>query len=275
MPESDQLKVLGTPAQQALQQAVARYYAGDPRILAVVIFGSLGRGDWDEYSDLDLDVVLADDITFDVLTEVERLCESLGAIDERPLLIIPDGEDASDVVLASLRGFSIRYHALSTSSPNIVDSLRILTGSLGPEVIRDAGIANRTAAMPSLRYSMDRIVRWTIDVDKSLRRGNFWQAAWILQRMRELVITIFMLTHGGNRPYHTFNDQASSELQARLGATLHRYSRADIQTAFASMLDLIENDLDRLGEGQVTLSPSQAEVITRVRQRLSQADEVH
>jgi len=45
----------GTPQHQTLLHSIVSYYENDPRILAVVIFGSLGRGTWDCYSDLDLD----------------------------------------------------------------------------------------------------------------------------------------------------------------------------------------------------------------------------
>jgi predicted nucleotidyltransferase len=44
---------------QALLRSIVSFYEDDPRILAVAIFGSLGRGSWDCYSDLDLDVVIA------------------------------------------------------------------------------------------------------------------------------------------------------------------------------------------------------------------------
>ncbi len=50
----------GTAEQQALLRAVVAHYRDDPRILAVIVFGSLGRGNWDSYSDLDLDVIIAD-----------------------------------------------------------------------------------------------------------------------------------------------------------------------------------------------------------------------
>jgi predicted nucleotidyltransferase len=55
-----------------LLQQVVSYYAGDPRILSIVVFGSLGRGNWDRYSDLDLDIIIADDITIDTIHELRR-----------------------------------------------------------------------------------------------------------------------------------------------------------------------------------------------------------
>ena len=47
----------GTRAHQALLRSIVDAYAADERVLAVGVLGSLGRGTWDEWSDLDLDVV--------------------------------------------------------------------------------------------------------------------------------------------------------------------------------------------------------------------------
>ncbi len=112
----------GTQQHQALLHQIVADYRNDPRILALTLFGSLARGTWDEYSDLDLDVVIDDHIQIDVLREVQALCGALTVIGERAILIAPDKADAADIVLASLRELSIRYHLLATTSPNIVDS---------------------------------------------------------------------------------------------------------------------------------------------------------
>lgn len=98
----------GTPHHQALLQAIADYYEHDERIIAVYLFGSLINGSWDEYSDLDLDVVVEDNVQIDVLTELQRLCTAFRPLDDYPLLIIPDGEDSGNIVLTSLAELSIR-----------------------------------------------------------------------------------------------------------------------------------------------------------------------
>lgn len=270
---TDQQGFFGTPAQQALQRAVANYFTGDSRVLAVVIFGSLGRGTWHEHSDLDLDVVLADGVEIDVLVEVEDLCASFESIGEQPLLIIPDSDDAADIVLASLRQLSNRYHPLESTSPNIIDSLRLLTGSLGLDAIREAGIANSARSEISIDLYLDQLVRWTIDVENALRHGRFWLAWYVLQRMREHVLVIFSQTHNGKRPYRTFEAEASPELQARVGATLHGFGLDAARVAFSEMLDLVESDLDELSAGQLHLSASQATVISKVRQRFDANEE--
>src|SRR5260370_30914943 len=137
------LEYPGTPQHQKLLQQVVIYYAGDLRILSVIVFGSLGRGNWDRYSDLDLDIISADDITINIMQELSQLCESFTAIDEHAALIIPNGEDAGDIVLESLLELSIRYHQLQTTSPNIVTSMRVLSGQVVSEIINAAGLATR------------------------------------------------------------------------------------------------------------------------------------
>jgi predicted nucleotidyltransferase len=138
----------GTPQHQALLHAIRAYYAKDPRVLAVAVFGSLGRGDRDRYSDLDLDVIVADGVRVDVPAELARLCHALAAIGEEAALIIPDGEEAGDVVLASLMKLSVRYHPLKTTKRVILDSLQLLSGRIDLAIIQAAGRANRTAEPP-------------------------------------------------------------------------------------------------------------------------------
>lgn len=240
------------------------YYAGDPRIRAIAVFGSLGRGSWDEWSDLDLDVVVGDEVRIDVPSEVRNLCASLADLGERALLIVPH-VDAADVVLASLRQFSIRYHPLATTSPNIIDSLQLLAGSLSPEEIAAAGRANRVTADIPLAQQLDAIVRWALDADNALRRGNFWQALNLLQRMREQLLAVFAGTHGGARPYHAFDAQATAALQRKLGATLHLFNIPAAQTALLALMDLIEHGIDGFTGGQVRLSAEQRAVLAHVR----------
>ena len=47
----------GTERQQALLEAVVGGDAHDPRVRALVLFGSLARGNWEADSDLDLDLI--------------------------------------------------------------------------------------------------------------------------------------------------------------------------------------------------------------------------
>jgi predicted nucleotidyltransferase len=116
----------GTHEHQKLLHTIVSYYKDDPRILAITVFGSLGRGDWDPYSDLDLDIIIGDDIQINALQELELLFHISPNADEQTAIIIPHGEDAADVVLASLMEISVRYHIIMSTSPNIVKSMKLL-----------------------------------------------------------------------------------------------------------------------------------------------------
>jgi predicted nucleotidyltransferase len=121
------LPVSGTPAQRALLGSIVAAYAGDQRVLAVGILGSLARGTGDAWSDLDLDLVLADGVVLDAVAEARALCQHLGLTET---LVVSSRPGEVDVVLPSLEQFSIRYHPLGTTNAHIVDDLKILSGRL-------------------------------------------------------------------------------------------------------------------------------------------------
>ncbi|HKF36018.1 MAG TPA: nucleotidyltransferase domain-containing protein [Ktedonobacteraceae bacterium] len=257
----------GTPQHQQLLQQVVSYYAGDPRILSVVVFGSLGRGNWDRYSDLDLDIIIADGITINIMQELSQLCESFTAIDEHAALIIPNGEDVGDIVLESLLELSIRYHQLQRTSPNIVSSMQVLSGQVDSEIIKVAGLANRQVKDRPLTRLLDMCVRYAVDTDVFLQRRQLWGAIETEHRMRNLLMELYAQAHGGVRPLQFFEAEASAPLQTRLGATLPQYQMASAQEALIHFLDILEQDVDLVTGGQIQLTAAHHEILKCVRMR--------
>lgn len=253
--------------------AIVDYYAADPRVRAVALFGSLACGNWHDASDLDLDVVVADGVAVDPGAELTRLCHALSAIGERAAVIVASGHDAGDVVLTSLLEFSMRYHQLADTSPNIVESLRVLwaraddAGAVDADAMRAAGRARASTARRTPDELVACCVRYALEVDVALRRGRPWLAVELLHRLRTLLMNVFARTHGGLRTPQTFEAQASAALQARLGAALPHYSDASIREALDHALDVMERDLDDLSAGQARLTDAQREVMRRVRAR--------
>ena len=163
----------GTPQHQALLQIIVAHYQDDPRILATVVFGSLGRGNWDALSDIDLDVVIADDARIDVVDELRKLCAAFAPLAEHAALIVPDGDDAGDVVLESLMQFSARYHPLAQTSPHIVSSMQVLAGVLDHSAIRRPARQTVSKRSPSRRVAGRlRTLRGSRHV--YLQRGTLW-----------------------------------------------------------------------------------------------------
>jgi predicted nucleotidyltransferase len=92
----------GSPQQQGLLRTIASLYASDDRVLAILVFGSLGRGTRDAYSDLDLAVVVRDDVQVDLPGELGRVSAAFAELGERALFAEAAGDEGY-LVLESLK----------------------------------------------------------------------------------------------------------------------------------------------------------------------------
>ncbi|NTU62585.1 MAG: nucleotidyltransferase domain-containing protein [Chloroflexi bacterium] len=237
----------GTPQHQAIMRAVVDRYENDQRILAVAVFGSLGRGNWDEYSDIDLDVVIADEVSLNAVEELTRLCQTS----------------------ESLLQMSVRYHPLATTHPNIVDTLHVLTGRIDHSVIAAAGTANRRPRRP-VEETLAECVRYAAVADIALQRRRLWDAVEMLHRLRHSLMELFTLTHGGQRSWQFFQANADPDLQAQLGHTLPQYSLVSVQAALERCFDILEHDLGPLTNEQLQLPAAYREVLKAVRHKQAQ-----
>lgn len=257
----------GTSRHQRALAATVAHIAAQPWARALVLFGSLARGNWDEYSDLDLDVVIADDARVDPVAELERLCASFAPLGERAAVIVPKRGDEGDVVLESLLGLSVRFHPLASTSPNIVSSMRLLWGQLAAEDIAAAGTANRhrEAIVPDelLGYAL----RQAAEASTKLVRGRLWMAINALNECRDALFTLYGVTREAPRPLHAFEAHADGDLERRFAATQPAYDAASIRTSLLAVLDLIERHLEGIVLGRVALTPAQRTVLTGVRKR--------
>jgi len=255
----------GTPQHQSLLRAITSYYEQDRRVQAVILFGSLVRGDWDSWSDLDLDVILAEGDALNVLQEVEALRAPIATAGEKIVLILPDGPQEGDVVLESLMRFSIRYHTLEQTSPNIVDSMLLLAGSLEPTAIIAAGMANQRPAEVDISSIVDRFLYYGVIAKVCLCREQTWTTIDILQRMRNLLMELYARTHGASRAYKMFDARASTGIQQRLGKTLPEKDQLSLSRALFNLLIMLEDELNTLGNGRLRLTPEQIKILTEIR----------
>lgn len=257
----------GTKMHQALLNSIVAFYQNDPRILAVIVFGSLGRGSWDEYSDLDLDVIVVDDIIINIANELQGLCKSFEGLNERAAVIIPDDEEG-DVILESLMQLSVRYHPLASTSPNIVDSMLILSGNLDQVQITAAAAGNRSGEEQPLNRLLDRCIRYALVANVERQRKHFWAANEVLHRVRTLLMDIYARTHGGYRGYQFFDINADKQFQQRLGASLPAYDDCSFLESFKNTLAILESDLGYLSAGHLELTTAQKSILARVRQQM-------
>lgn len=261
----------GTAEHQRILHLIVDYYTGDPRILAIGLFGSLARGNWDEFSDLDLDIVIEDKLQVDIEAELAGLCAYLGEKGDAALLLIADRPDAGVVVLASLVQFSIRYHPLATTNWKIVDSLQLLRGPLDLATVVAAGQANRGSVIPPKPAALlDRYLRYALGVNIELQRGRLWLAVELLHRMRTLLMELYAVTHGYDRAVQSFETHADPALQTRLAAMLPQGESGSVLRCVESGLDLLEGEWVGFTDGRGVLTPAQHSLVRQLRQRCTE-----
>ncbi len=256
----------GTIEHQHILDLIGSYYADEPRILAVGLFGSLVRGNWDEFSDLDLDVVIHDGVQINVQAELTDLCCYLHNMGEEVLITLVDGPDSGDVVLASLVQFSIRYHSLATTNWKIIDSLQLLHGDIDKATIVMAGEANRRCA-PTTKAEVliNRTLRFGLGVSIEVRRHRLWLAVELLHRMRTLLMELFAITHGHERAIQSFEADAAPSLQQRLMAMLPQGETRSVLHCLESGVDFLAEELATLTDGQVILTTAQRRLLRQLR----------
>jgi predicted nucleotidyltransferase len=251
----------GTNAQEALLRSIVDAYADDERVLAIGVLGSLGRGTWDEWSDLDLDIVVSDDMLVDAVMEAQTLCQRLC---QPEALVVPSRPGEVDVLLPSLEQFSIRYHPLGTTNAHIVDDLKIVGGQLDRATVLAAGLVQSLPVRtPELVAS--EALHFAVTVDTAWRRGNVWQALRGIDELRWRLQELFAVTRGQPRPAHAIDAHASRNLKTKLSGLQAQADPASIAQALTNALDLIADD--ELTNGHFTLTPPQRTLLAAIRQR--------
>ena len=172
---------LGSGAHRAIIDQVIEHYRDDARVLAVAVFGSVSTGGWHELSDVDLDIVTDE-------RGVVRPGDEVAAVFGDKAVIVLARADSADIVLDSLEEVSIRWHPLSSTSPNICASVRVVHGELPDAEIIAAGEANR--GRPDEQRLLDALVRDAIGAAKYLARGRRWEAVAAVERMRRSLLEL-------------------------------------------------------------------------------------
>jgi len=249
---------------RAILRAVLQVYADDASIQTIGVFGSLVRPDCDEYSDIDLDVVVSTEAVALASRKIQRLIDCLDVTSFPPLLAAWDGDHAAEILLKSLDRIDITIHAPEDSKAEVLRDLILLRGERSslPPVGKLAIAAHEVG--PRLHRLHDKFPILALNVATSLRRGRWWDALRLLQMMRESVMEIYGLARDSTLPVRHFIRHAESDLQAALGETLALYRPDSIATALKRMVGLYRAQCSRLSAGRLFVSEEQATVFDRV-----------
>jgi len=263
----DSIDLPGTLLQQQMLQSILDYYAEDARIAAILLFGSLGRGNWDAYSDLDIDIIVNDNVSIDAHRELTNLCASIKRQHRLEALIIADAEEG-DVVLSNLLEFSIRYHMLADTKPAILDSMRRLAGDVSLDEIRAAANEDYSTVRPENTEIINQCIRYTLELHHAILRGRVWMSLELLQRIRALLMSIYSGSHGADRPVHFFDAQATPQLQQLMISLAPQAEMEPIKAAFFNALLLLQDHLGSFSNGGYELTEAQRLVLGNISQSL-------
>jgi predicted nucleotidyltransferase len=251
----------GTAQHQALLQRIVDAYAHDERVLAIGVLGSIARGTWDQWSDLDLDIIV--NTAVDALVEGRRLGGPRA-------LVLPTRADEVDVVLESLEEFSIRFHPLGTTNAHIAEDLTVIAGLLDRAAVLAAGVV-QTRPARTLEQIASEALRFAIGVDIACQRGQGWIALWLLGDVRARLRELFSMSRALARPIHGFQAHAPRTLDSLLRRTVAGPDVDDVRQALGSALDVLEHDLAELTDARCELSAAQRGVLDALRQRMAAA----
>ncbi|MGB1252089.1 MAG: nucleotidyltransferase domain-containing protein [Candidatus Promineifilaceae bacterium] len=256
---------LGTERHQQVLDAIRDFYREDERVVQILLFGSLSRGNWDAYSDIDLDIILTDETAINAQDELRQLCAGIQSEHGFEALIIADVEEG-DVVLSNLVEFSIRYHILSDTKPAILDSMRSIAGALSLDTIRASANDAHNAKRQEMTDSVNAYIRYTLGLHHAIMRQRVWMSMEILHRMRGLLMGMYAARHNAVRTIHLFDSQADSQLQQLLFNLSPQADLKSMEDAFITTISLLETHLDAFCDGAYQLSPTQIIFLDQLKQ---------
>jgi predicted nucleotidyltransferase len=255
---------LATFRRKQILQTITDFYEEDERVLAALLFGSLSHGNWDQYSDIDLDIVMSDNISIDARFELEKLCAAIRQKHGFDSLIIADVEEG-DVVLGNLVQFSVRYHILSDTKPAILDTMRSLSGSLSLDEIRAAANHDYNSEQIVLIDIVNQYIRYALELHHAIMRQRLWMSIELLHRIRALLMLMYAGSHDVIRPIHFFDSHAGPELHELLASLSPQANLKSAEDAFGTTLLLLENHLDDFCDGTYQLTASQKHILYKLK----------
>ena len=257
--------MIGTFHHQQILETVKGFYEEDERVLATLLFGSLSRGNWDQYSDIDLDIIMSNTVMIDARIELKKLCTTIKQKHGFDALIIADVEEG-DVVLSNLVEFSIRYHILSDTKPAILDTMRSLSGSLSLDDIRTATNHDYNREPRELVEIVNEYLRYTLALHHAIMRQRVWMSMEMLHRIRAMLMLIYAISHDAMRPIHFFDSDANPKLQEILSTLSPQANLSSLADAFRIAI-LFDDHLGYFNDGVYQFTTSQEHILDKLKQR--------
>ncbi|MFA5135855.1 MAG: aminoglycoside 6-adenylyltransferase [Patescibacteria group bacterium] len=235
----------GTAIHQKILSMLLEVVKEDPNVRAFIIFGSLVRGDWDKYSDLDLDIVVHETQQDLIDREVTDMVDAL----QRQIKILHHFEEHHRefvFIFDTLDRMSIRFHTLEDTHPAIISSMRILYGDLTKEQIKAS--QNRELKKPtSLQMLHNKFLEHAIYARLSIKRDRLINAAFFLNKMRQTILEIYVLSR--DKRIFDFEQIADKKIRQDITNTYFLLESESLMGALGLLIDIYKTSIKEISSG--------------------------
>jgi len=204
---------------------------GVPEVLGVAAGGSFVSGRMDEYSDLDLLVVVAERAIDEIRSRRQELAATLG-----PLLAAFTGEHVGEPrLLICLYGpppvhVDLKFLTPGDLAARVEDP--VVLWDRGEEVRRGLDLSAGSYPGPDWQWIEDRFWVWAHYAAAKIGRGELFEALGFIAFLRGRVLGPILLAEASARPDGVRRiEEAAPGLARRLEETVARYDARDILRA--------------------------------------------
>ncbi|WP_329006029.1 aminoglycoside 6-adenylyltransferase [Kribbella sp. NBC_00709] len=242
------MELVGVPEHlRVLAESVVAEAEKDPRVLAVVVGGSVASGTSDEYSDLDLVLVCTPEGQPECLAEAKEFAGRLG-----PLLASFTGEHVGEPrLLIALFGPPLVHVDLKFVTPDgyrtrVEDGLVLWQRDDTVDRVREESTAEWP--QPDPQWIEDRFWVWVHYVAVKIARGELFEAMESLGAMRSISIAPLAGIGRTTRPAGVRRlETLAPELLPALRETVAMPDRADCLRALKATVDVYRTVRERSG----------------------------
>ena len=217
---------------------IRAHVEGDSRFLALLAGGSILHGGFDDWSDLDLVLVVRDDAYDMVMATRREFAAGCG-----DLLSAFTGEHVGEPrLLICLFGPDVIHVDLKFVTGDALDAMverPVVIWSRDPQI--NERVTNADVSWPDMPpdWFEERIWTWLHYGATKLARGELFEAIALLDMIREKVLAPMIHTAEG-RPQRGLRrlEQHVSPLTQKLAATLAAHDREDVRRALLASMEL-------------------------------------
>ncbi len=252
----------GNNTHQKILSILLNIFKKDNNILVFGVFGSVAKGNWDKYSDLDLDVIVKDDSKETINSECKTILSVLDKNGFGVSLYFEEFAGEWVIIFDTLDRISIRFHLLENTIPHILDSFKILYGDLSVDDIHKS-IVKEKSQITNLEILKDKFIELSIYVPIALHRNELINAEFFLSKMRNIVIEIYIKSRGIPRIFE-FEKEIDPDLKNKIYLTYADLDISSIKLSLESLISLFIDSIKSISGEKLNLNNNERLILNKV-----------